>query len=631
VDLKGPPRATGEGDDRIARQAESFDEALAEGRTPPEGPAGETDGESTLLAAQASLRMLERVWPRSRTTGETVIETALIPPVAGVFGRFRIVRELGRGGFGIVFLAIDPELNRPVALKVPRGEVLLDPDPRRRFVREARALACLDHPSIVPLYEAGEVGPVCYIASAYCEGPTLAVWLRDRREPVPPRLAARLLAPLADAMQQAHDRGILHRDLKPSNVLLHHPSPDWGGPANGHPPALGPLDVPQFTPRIIDFGLARLMDLGSEDATASFAAMGSAPYMAPEQAEGGKLGPATDVYGLGTILYSLLCQRPPHRGTSAPDTLRRVVSEDPIPPRRDRRDVPRDLEAICLKCLAKDPARRYRTAGELADDLGRFLAREPTVARPQAPWENAARIARRHAAALAMLVLVASALGVILARRPGDDTPHGAARNRPHGRQQESGLREPAGLAHRRYIGDIRKADHLIRTFRGPLAREVLLRHRPRPGEEDLRDFAWYHLLSRCSTERRTLSGHRGDVHHVEFSPRGDLVAGAGKDGNVLIWSTDSGQVVHSFEASDTELNAATFSPDGAWLATADDKGKLRSGNWTAPVASGKSGRTRERPAPPGSPGTARRSSPRGGRTGWSSSGTARPAPCWGV
>ena len=233
-------------------------------------------------------------------------------------------------------------MNRPVALKLPRAEWLLDLQGRERFVREARAVAGLDHPHIVPLYEAGELHGVCYMASAYCDGPDLAGWLRGRGGPIDPRTAARLVADLADALQHAHDHGVLHRDLKPSNILL-------------QPRPAAEASPEEFSPRIVDFGLARLLDPSGEDLTASFAALGSAPYMAPEQAEGKKVGPAADIYGLGAILYTMLCRRPPHRGRSDLDTLRRVVADDIVPPRRHRRDVPRDLEAICMKCLEKEP------------------------------------------------------------------------------------------------------------------------------------------------------------------------------------------------------------------------------------------------------------------------------------
>ena len=215
-------------------------------------------------------------------------------------------------------------------LKVPRGEVLLDPESRERFVREARAVAGLDHPNIVPLYEAGEVGPVCYLASAYCEGPTLAAWLRRSPGACPappgradPRLAGRRHAPCPRAWHPPSRSEALECPApspwpaigsRPGNATDHHE------PASrrSHPKR---ADEPEFVARIIDFGLARLMDRATEEATASFAAMGSAPYMAPEQVEGKKVGPATDVYGLGAILYSMLCGRPPHRGNQRPGHL----------------------------------------------------------------------------------------------------------------------------------------------------------------------------------------------------------------------------------------------------------------------------------------------------------------------
>ncbi len=186
---------------------------------------------------------------------------------------------------------------------------------------------------------------MCYLASAYCEGPNLAAWLRDQATPVSPELAARLVADLAGAMQHSHDRGVLHRDLKPSNVMMGRAEHDQS-----------------LAPRITDFGLARLMDQPGEEVTVSFPAMGSAPYMAPEQAEGKKVGIAADIYGLGAILYAVLCGRPPHRGSSDLDTLRRVVADDVVPPRSIHQDLPGELEAICLKCLEKIPARRYASA-----------------------------------------------------------------------------------------------------------------------------------------------------------------------------------------------------------------------------------------------------------------------------
>src|SRR5262249_51200406 len=228
-------------------------------------------------------------------------------------GRFRLLRELGRGGFGVVYLASDPLLGREVALKVPRPEVGLTPELRERFAREARAAAGLEHPNIVPVYEAGEAGPVCFLVSADCPGVSLAQWLRGRAEPVPFRTAAALVATLADAMGHAHGRGVVHRDLKPANVLL--------GAGQGTAPA----ELP-WVPRITDFGLAKLMLGGAGGQTQSGAIVGTPCYMAPEQA-GGKtrdVGPTADIYSLGTILYELLTGRPPLVGETDLDTLLQV-------------------------------------------------------------------------------------------------------------------------------------------------------------------------------------------------------------------------------------------------------------------------------------------------------------------
>jgi serine/threonine protein kinase len=236
-------------------------------------------------------------------------------------GRFEVRRELGRGAFGLVFLAHDPQLRREVALKVPRVEALVTAELRERFLREARAAAALGHPNLVPVYEVGSLGPVCYIASAYCPGPTLAAWLRERVAPVPERLAARLLATLAGALEHAHSRGVLHRDLKPSNVLLE--------PA---PPGAAAPDGLDLVPRVTDFGMAKVLAEADASQTASGAVLGTPSYMAPEQASGKKdVGPPADVYALGAILYQLLTGRPPFRAETLLDLLQQVRDQEPVP------------------------------------------------------------------------------------------------------------------------------------------------------------------------------------------------------------------------------------------------------------------------------------------------------------
>ncbi len=526
----------------------------------PEGPSVADAG--CLRSAREGLLLLERVWPRP---AESDADLQAAPPAG--FSRFRIVRELGRGGFGVVLLAIDPALDRLVALKLPRAEWLLDAPARERFVREARAVAALDHPGIAPLYEAGEFLGVCYMASAYCDGPDLAAWLRSRNDPVDPRAAAGLVAELADALAHAHARGVLHRDLKPSNILLVRRSTGDG---------LDLADDPaRGSPRIVDFGLARLMDGAAEDVTASFAAMGSAPYMAPEQAEGRKVGPAADIYGLGALLYVMLCGRPPHRGQSGVDTLRRVVAEDVTPPRSIRRGLPRDLEMICLKCLEKNPARRYDGAGELRDDLRRFLAGAPTLARSGARWDSARRTwIRTRRIATAAAILAAASAAILAASFRFEDRLRAAREQAAHHANAARESREEQRRTG--YIADLRQASTLIEDHRARRAIAILDPHWPGPGEDDPREFAWRYLRRRCDMSQSTLQGFAGAAYSVEYSPSGDLLAAAGADGTVRVWETRSWRSIYTLLADRKEANAAAFSPDGRTLATVGDEGTIR-------------------------------------------------------
>ncbi len=562
-----------EPEDPLADALAAYDDLLASGReTPPEALDEAVDPpllpEWNRLAA--FLTLVEKAWPRDASGSDPPTEpTAREGEAGGQFGRFRIIRTLGQGGFGIVFLAWDQALRRQVALKVPQPEALITPEVRKRFLREARAAAGLDHPNIVPMYEGGSVGTVAYIASAYCPGPTLAEWLACQPQPVPSRDAASLIATVARAVEHAHERGVLHRDLKPSNILLHRPGAAETDNVEGHALA-------DFQPRITDFSLAWLAD-GEGPKTLSGVPLGSPPYMAPEQAEGRlrAIGPPTDVYGLGCVLYELLMGHPPFLGESQVETLRKVIADDPPPPRRLRRDVPSALEAIVLKCLAKDPARRYPAARELADDLDRFLAGEPTRARPPSLSEKVMRTAGRHPAALIVLAISTVFAGALLigGRWYADRLDEG--RRLARQRDDEARRRE-LDLRRTRYVADLRQVPQYIRLYQTRYAHESLVRHRPRPGEEDLREFAWYHLWLRCHQERRTLPGPRDVVYSVEFSPKGDLLASAVKDGTVLVWDTADWRPFGHVEASPKEVNAAAFSPDGRTLATADDEGKLK-------------------------------------------------------
>jgi len=355
-----------------------------------------------------------------RRDAKTPHEMAAVLPWERL-GRFELRQELGRGGFGVVYLAHDPHLNRDVALKVPRAEVALTPELRERFHNEARAAAGLDHPNLVPIYEAGEVGPVSFLVSAYCPGTSLAEWLKQQGEPVPFRLASELAMTLARAVAHAHSRGVFHRDLKPANILL-----EPLEPRSAIEPAAAD-DEMGFIPRVTDFGLAKVMETtgiaGAASPTRSGAILGTPAYMAPEQASGKvrEVGPAVDVYGIGAILYELLTGRPPFVGESELETVLQVQSQEPVPPARLRPRVPRDLETICLKCLRKEPSRRYLSATTLADDLCRFRDGAPIHARPVSQVEKLLRSCRRRplvatlVSAVILLLVVGSGLSTALA------------------------------------------------------------------------------------------------------------------------------------------------------------------------------------------------------------------------
>ena len=317
-------------------------------------------------------------------------------------GRFRARRRLGAGRHGVVLLADDPALARRVVVKVPQPAILTDPDLRARFALEAVIGGRLDHPGIVPVLESGEHRGLAYLAAGFVDGPTLAAWLADRTGPPAPRVAARLVELLARAVDHAHDRGVLHCDLKPANILLDRSPGTWA-----EAPEAG-------APRVTDFGLALLLD--ADPGQGRRPPAGTPLYMAPEQAraDGPGVTRRTDVYGLGAILYELLAGRPPFTGAGSSEVRRRVVAEDPAPPDRHRPGVPRDLAAVCLKCLRKDPAGRYESAAALANDLGRWLAGRPVRALRYGPPARAALWVRRRP----LVALLAAATTVAVPALP---------------------------------------------------------------------------------------------------------------------------------------------------------------------------------------------------------------------
>jgi WD40 repeat protein len=609
-------------EDKLIALLADYDEALAAGDTPADG-ASSADLPS-LQRDQAYLQLLRQALrPGVQTTAPEA--AALLSSVTGreqghlgvelpqTLGRFEIVRELGQGGFGVVLLAWDPLLSRDVALKVPRAEALLTPAFRERFHKEARAAASLDYPNVVPVHEVGEAGPLCFIVSAYCPGISLSGWLQQSAEPVPFNDAAGLCVTLAEAVQHAHERGIVHRDLKPSNILL--TSVEHEQASGGRKPpvvATGGLRPPLATliPKITDFGLAKLVgeESGGEQ-TQSGAILGTPRYMAPEQAAGKakEVGPAADIYALGVILYELLTGRTPFIGETNLEILLQVQSDEPVSPSRLRPKVPRDLETICLKCLQKEPGKRYLSAQELAEDLRRFLGGEPIRARPAGLGTRAWKWARRRPALTAFLVLLAlvtvvgfPALTLLWLRAEEETTNADTARDQA---ETARGQAETAQKAERKRADEAEKAttskEAAWEKEKGARAEAEKQLQRAREANansqfqlaqnrwaatqfdqahdillkcpRDLRGWEWHYLKRLCEQRRVLCTGQQGSVWGLAFSSDGRWVASANFDKTARVWDAATGKELFILRGHSDTVRAVAFSPDSKRLASVGD------------------------------------------------------------
>jgi WD40 repeat protein/serine/threonine protein kinase len=573
-----------------------------------------------LLGLLPALDLLARLG-RSDSSGRLASIGSLPPDDSGEgigrLGEFILLRQIARGGMGVVFEARQQGIGRRVALKILPAVAALDPQQLRRFEVEVRAAGTLHHEHIVPVYSVGCDAGVHYYAMQLIEGRSLAQLITELRRSVPgaPELAetraegevdddsadgrdtlpdgpdlaptqldpsvlgpshasfvARLGVQAAEALEHAHREEVVHRDIKPGNLLLDDDGRLW----------------------VADFGLARLQ--GDSSLTAPGVLVGTYRYMSPEQATASRRVPVdhrTDIYSLGATLYELLTLRLAFDDADGRVVLRRIIEDLPPSIRRLNPAVPIDLETVVSKAMARDPDDRYATAAELADDLRRFLEGRTVLARRPSPLDLAARWAYRHrlgvASAVVMLGLLTAALGVavVLIAREQSRTAEAlaevkASRNdlivaRIRADEAARRARESERMAKELlYVADLKLAADALLDRDPLLMKEYLDRHVPEGDEPDLRDFAWWFLKTQGEMPFDELAGPGPALYFIAFSPDGRLMSTCGEDAVIRFYERPGDRLVLEIETGQKEVNCVAFSPDGRRLASAGDDGSVR-------------------------------------------------------
>jgi WD40 repeat protein/serine/threonine protein kinase len=514
------------------------------------------------------------------------------------FGDYELIEEIARGGMGVVFKARQISLDRVVALKLLLSGQFASPDALARFRAEALISAGIRHPNIVPVYDVGDANGQPFLAMEYVAGQNLADVVRDH--PLPARRAAELVRTIAEAVHYAHEQGILHRDLKPSNVLLDQfDQPrvtDFGlakrlglrqrsaaldsGEAPENDPPLAPATPGESARGLAHSKTSRTPDsqLSTQDPlnslTLSGQVLGSPSFIAPEQAAGtrGAIGPASDVYSLGALLYHLLTGRAPFQSTTITETLREVIEREPASPRLLNSGIPCDLETLCLKCLEKEPRKRYASAQDFADELGRFLRDEPIHVRPTGPAEKLWRWCRRKPAlaglALALLLVGAAGLaGILWQWRRAEANASAANRHASSEAAQRVRAEEAVTMLELQRAEDLLEKDETVHGV-AHLARIV----RQQPDNH----VAATRLVSALTQRDFVLPvgpplQHGRRVTYAEFSSDGRRVVTTSIDRRAQVWDARTGQPAGEPMVHSNEVRYAHFSPDGQRVVTVSD------------------------------------------------------------